>query len=295
MEASVDLFLLGFKGLSVLEAIINNNYTSMISCVVVGSDKDILEDCHSKIIETCNRNSIQYIERSEHNTEELCGTYSFAVGWKWILNTQSFLIVFHDSILPKYRGFAPTVAQLINGEEYLGVTAFKASKKYDEGDIITSSRIQITYPVKINEALVRLRECYSSCALNILSTLKSGNSLNLTEQDHSQATYSLWRDEEDYQINWSNASTKIIRFIDAVGYPYRGAKAKLNNDWIRIYNAYLIPDRNIENRDIGKVIDIIDGNPVVVCGDGLLCIDDGFYEESGEAIIPLKKFRSRFS
>ena len=33
------------------------------------------------------------------------------------------LIVFHDSLLPKYRGFAPLVSQLINGEEYLGVTA----------------------------------------------------------------------------------------------------------------------------------------------------------------------------
>ena len=287
--------MLGIKGLSVLEEIISHDYSDMIHCIIVGEDKLMLDDSHSKIIEICQKKSIPFIKRKDCDSYDLDVMYSFAVGWKWLINTKSFLIVFHDSILPKYRGFAPTVSQLINGEKYIGVTAFKASKNYDEGDIITSSSVQINYPIKIRDAFDRLRNCYSSCVLNILSTLKSGNSLNLIKQDHNEATYSLWRDEEDYRINWAQTSAQIIRFIDAVGYPYRGAKAKLNNDWIRINNAYLVSDRKIENRHVGKVIDLIDDKPVIVCGVGLLCIDEGFYEENGRSLFPLKKFRSRFS
>ena len=295
MQKLIDLYLLGIKGLSVLEELIHHNFKDMINYVVVGEDKLMLDDSYEKIIEICEKHLIPFIERKNCESIQLDGMYSFAVGWKWMIDTQSFLIVFHDSILPRYRGFAPTVSQLINGEEYLGVTAFKANKNYDEGDIITSSRIRITYPIKIKEAFDRLRNCYSTCALNILSTLKSGGSLDLIKQDHSQATYSLWRDEKDYQINWGQTATQIIRFIDAVGYPYRGAKAKLNNDSIRVYNAHLVPDRRIENRDIGKVIDLLDDKPVIVCGVGLLCINEGIYEESGASILPLRKFRSRFS
>ena len=212
-----------------------------------------------------------------------------------MIDTKSFLIVFHDSILPKYRGFAPTVSQLINGEDYLGVTAFKANENYDEGDIITNSQIKIFYPLKINDALIMLKHCYSNCVVNILSTLQSGKALNLTKQDHKYATYSLWRDEDDYIINWSKSSAEIARFIDAVGYPYHGAKTMLNNDWIKISNAFTVPDKKIENRDIGKVIDFLENKPIVVCGDGLLCIDEASYEATDESLFPLNKFRSRFS
>lgn len=295
MEPFIDLFLLGIKGLSVLEEIIDNDYKWTISCVIVGSDKHVLDDCHSKIIAICKRHAVPYVEKSECNSKNLRGTYSFAVGWKWIINTKSFLIVFHDSILPKYRGFAPTVSQLINGEEYLGVTAFKASENYDEGDIITSSTIKVTYPLKISDALNSLRNCYSYCALHIISTLKSGKPLDLVQQDHNNATYSLWRDEEDYQINWEKSSKEIARFIDSVGYPYHGAKTKFNDNWIRIYNAYPVPDKKIENRTVGKVIELFENKPIVVCGNGLLCIDEAFYENTSESLIPLNRFRSRFS
>jgi methionyl-tRNA formyltransferase len=38
------------------------------------------------------------------------------------------------------------------------------------------------------------------------------------------ATYSIWRDEADYEIDWSSDAQAIQRFINAVGYPYAGAR-----------------------------------------------------------------------
>ena len=49
--------------------------------------------------------------------------------------------------MPKYRGFAPLVNSLVNGEKIIGVTALFASEEYDNGDIIMQSSVDITYPI----------------------------------------------------------------------------------------------------------------------------------------------------
>ena len=41
-----------------------------------------------------------------------------------IQRTRPTLLIFHDSLLPKLRGFNPTVTALIAGEIEIGVTAF---------------------------------------------------------------------------------------------------------------------------------------------------------------------------
>ena len=36
------------------------------------------------------------------------------------------------------------------------------------------------------------------------------------EQDEAKATYSLWRDDEDYKIDWHLSSEEIMRFVGQV-------------------------------------------------------------------------------
>ena len=110
------------------------------------------------------------------------------------------------------------------------------------------------------------------------------------------ASYSLWRDEEDYFIDWQKSSEYISRFVDAVGSPYADAKSYFNGEIIKIVSASPVSDVKIEDREsnIGKVIFIFDGAPVVVCGEGLILINEAT-TLTGESIFPLKKFRSRFN
>ena len=50
--------------------------------------------------------------------------FCIAIGWRRLISgIEGRLIVLRDSLLPKYRGFAPTVAQLLAGESEIGVTA----------------------------------------------------------------------------------------------------------------------------------------------------------------------------
>ena len=62
------------------------------------------------------------------------------------------------------------------------------------------------------------------------------------KQNHSNATYSLWRSQEDYFIDWSQSATQIKRFIDSVSFPYSGACTSINNITYRVLEGEVIDD-----------------------------------------------------
>ena len=287
---NVDLYLLGEKGLYVLTSIFSNQVSCNIT-VVIGTDKAVKNDYSSDIEALCIEKGVNYFFRG---VECLHGEFAIAVGWRWLINRKN-LIVLHDSILPKYRGFSPLVNMLINGEKTLGVTALHATEKYDEGDIIEISRRSINYPIQIRDAITLISGAYAEVVLSILNKISSGLPLNRTPQDHSSATYSLWRNSDDYFIDWSLSAKSIRRFIDAVGFPYDGAKAKINSEIVVVLEAEEVADVFVENRSshIGKIIYKENGFPVVICRDGLLKIKL-VKNELSENIISDLGFRVRF-
>lgn len=281
------------KGLAVLQAALENNCDNLIAFVCVGRDKNVVNDYSEEITQLCNLHNITWCLRGERSLDDVA--YSIAVSWRWLLPNTNKLIVFHDSPLPRYRGFNPLVNQLIQGENEIGVTALFASEEYDKGDVLEIKRTNITYPITIHEAIQKTLPLYNSLGKTILGEIMHGLKIQGTPQDESQATYSLWRDEQDYYIDWTQDAEIIERFINATGFPYLGAKAKLDGIEVLIYSAKAEGDVLIHNRDIGKVIFTRNGKPLVVCGKGLLLIQNAEYSSNGNSIFPLNKFRSRFS
>jgi len=293
MKNKIALYLMNKKGYSVLKALLSKNFTNHIKFIVGAQDKNVKEDYFQDIKDLCLDNNIEFYERRINEIPKFDG-YKIAIGWRWIISDSERLIVFHDSLLPKYRGFAPLVSMLINGEKEIGVTSLFAEKSYDTGDIIYQFSKKIIYPIKIKEAIDKVSSLYSKLAIKITEEIINDNKLPRKKQDESKASYSLWRDYDDYFINWNNSSEKIKRKVDAVGFPYKGAKAFLNDKEITIKSCETVSDLNIENRDLGKVIFKEEDRPVVVCGKGLLKIKEAIYTDTGNEISPINKFRSRF-
>ena len=109
------------KGYLILKNLVKE-YRELFALIVVGEDKAVKKDFKYEIIKICDQYGIPYLERNQFSgvfkTE-----YVLAVSWKWIINHQKDkLIVFHDSLLPRYRGFSPLVSCLINEEKEIGVT-----------------------------------------------------------------------------------------------------------------------------------------------------------------------------
>lgn len=289
------LYLMTFKGYKTLDVLIKNNQCELISYVIYGKDKNIKKDYSEEIVYLCQANNIKYFSRA-HDTSSLSSEYIITISWRWIIKTEvkSPIIVLHDSLLPKYRGFSPLVSCLINRETKIGVTAIFANDEYDKGNIIDQEQIAISYPIKIKNAIEKITVCYSQIVMNIFNTIKSGRELDSIPQNEKDASYSLWRDDIDYQIDWSQSADSIKRFIDSVGYPYKGAITKLENKLVVILESTVMENVKIENRMVGKLIYYNNDKPVIVCGDGLIRLDEIVYQDSRESILPLKKFRTRF-
>ncbi len=285
----INLYLLGEKGYVSLKSL-KSEYLKKIEYVIIGKDKNVENDFSFKIIEYCNSNSLKYLVQNKviQDSIVLC---NIAIGWRWIIKDNNKLIVFHDSILPRLRGFNPLVTSLINGDKEVGVTVLYGSEDFDQGEIILQKKIEVEYPIKIKSVIEKISILYSEALNEIIYQLEN-DVVCSQKQLESNATYSLWRDEEDYFIDWSKSSEYITRFIDAVGYPYRGAKTRTGNTVYTIFDSKVAKDVFIENRTPGKVLFKNENKFFIVCGEGILCVED-FFSEKGEKI-EFTNFRIKF-
>ena len=111
---------------------------------------------------------------------------------------------------------------------------------------------------------------YNKILGKIFNHIKNDTPLPSTPQDDNAATYSVWRDENDYSINWHGSAKSIIQHINSVGEPYNGASSSINGRKVRILDAREVNDVIIENRSPGKIIFLQNKFPVVICGLGLI-------------------------
>lgn len=288
---SLTLYLLGKKGYEVLKALVElDKYTKHIDMVVGADDRGNKEDCYEGIKDICAQYGIRCTNRDEKVAVQ--SDFSFAIGWRWLINDQKNLIVLHDSYLPKYRGFSSVVNMLINGENYLGATAIWASEKMDEGNIIIRKKIDIKYPLKIEKAIELVADLYVGIVLNLTELILKKEVLKSTPQENEQATYSIWRNAEDYFINWADDAAKITRFVDAVGYPYEGAKTRTQDGVvIRILDCMVVENIISELYAPGKLLMYEDDYPIILCGQNAVKLLK-FEDLNGNSFV-FKKFRTR--
>lgn len=286
-------FILGYKGYKCLQTFVDKFGSEYVSFVVSDRDANIEQDYYESIQLLCEANHIKFSNRRGY--VDGVDLFRFAIGWRWIIPNQDNLIVFHDALLPRYRGFAPLVNALINGEKRIGVSALLAESQYDCGDILGQKSIAIKYPKKIMDAIEDVSLLYVDVLLEVAQKLIVGTNLNAVKQDDLKSSYSPWRDELDYAMNWRQSAGYLSRFVDAVGYPYKGAVTTMKGRLIRVIEAQVMPDVNVEDRSahVGKVLFMDEGRPTVICGEGLLQLKE-VADESGDSLVGKIPFRTRF-
>jgi methionyl-tRNA formyltransferase len=290
----IGLFVMSERGWAVLKDLAQH-HRECIQFVVSSRNREVEADCYDEIKASCEENGLEFFDREDEF--EIGDILCIAVGWRWLIRDleEDRLIVAHDSLLPKYRGFAPVVSMLINGETSLGVTLIFASDQYDAGDIIGRRQVEIEYPITLREAYAKLCPLYVDLVRNTVDRLQKHEPVTGAPQNEGEASYSLWRDAEDYRIDFGRSAEECRRFVDAVGYPFKGAMSRVGSRLVRVFECTEVPDVSIENRDVGKVIRVEDGCPVVVCGTGLLKLTRVVFDDAGESALPLSRFRVRFS
>lgn len=283
-------FLATEKGYRVLQRLIESDRSNYVSGVVSFHEINMQKDYFDDIKNLCDIRHIPFHEWKNIKTNipglihELKATNCIAISWRYLLPLSineyldDDLIILHDSLLPKYRGFSPLVTAILNGDTEVGVSALFATEMADCGEIIAQKSFCIDETLKIQQVIERMAELYAELVLQVVDHIIENNITSIP-QNEAEATYSIWRDEDDYWIDWRWSASKIFRFINALGFPFRGAKTKVDGSIIRIIDCSVEDDKQFAIRTPGKIWSLQDGVPSVVCGEGMLKILNAVDEE----------------
>jgi methionyl-tRNA formyltransferase len=207
-----------------------------------------------------------------------------AVSWRYLVPRSVFsrarlgAYVFHDSLLPKYRGFAPTVWAMINGECETGVTLLEMADEVDAGQILAQRKVPIGGNDSIDTVMRRVTETYLTVLEESLPLLLNGSAPRFSQQ--GAATYGCKRCESDNLIDWRWPTDRIYNLIRATTRPYSGAYSYFHGKKIRIWNARRLRSAPAyAGRVPGRVVqpkyreDEAEGS-VILTGDGALLVTD---------------------
>lgn len=281
----IALFVAGSKGVNFLQ---NFNSNAAVDLVVTYPSKGLRHDAYSEIQRICRAKNYNICDRANAQSEAYASVELILfIGWQWLSSeVDQRFVVFHDSLLPRYRGFSPTVSALISGDTEIGVTAFSPmggeESMPDSGPIFGQEGIRIEYPATIRSVYEQLGFAYCRLVDRVLRSASQGPLL-FRPQDSQRATYSIWRDEDDYRINWDLPADDICRFVDAVGWPYLGAKTTFEGREIRIDRVERCRDVVFTRRTPGKIWSLSKGDPEIVCGSGMVRIVSA-REQDGSAV-----------
>lgn len=200
------------------------------------------------------------------------------VSWRYLIPPDIYqrpifgTFVFHDSLLPEYRGFAPTVWAIINGNDHTGVTLFEIAEDVDSGDIIDQQKVDIDIEDTIEVIMEKVTQVYLEILERNLGVLLSGNATR-TPQNHSLATYTCKRNPEDNQIDWNFSSEDIYNLIRATSRPYTGAFTFLEDKKLYIWSAKRMTNLTYVGSIPGRITKVIpEVGSVILTGDGPLLI-----------------------
>lgn len=189
---------------------------------------------------------------------------------KHILDIAKFGNVgFHPTKLPEGRGRG-TLAWIILGKAKGAATFFIMDESMDSGPIIGQKVFDVStfdYP---SDVIEKIKISISGILDDILPELKTGI-INSVEQDQSKITFLGQRKPKDGLIIWTQSAEDIYDLVRATSTPLPGAFFMLENNVIKVFRSKI---HNNYCGVPGRVIDIIDNNPVIACGKGAIELSD---------------------
>jgi methionyl-tRNA formyltransferase len=147
----------------------------------------------------------------------------------------------HASLLPKYRGGAPLVWSIINGESSTGVSLFYFDDGVDTGDLVAQSKIRIGHDDTIATVYKRASAASVRLVSRYVPLMLNGNAPR-QPQDHSLATVFPQRAPKDGLIDWTQSPEQIRNFIRAQTKPYPGAFTYIDGKKVTVWSADIVQE-----------------------------------------------------
>lgn len=168
----------------------------------------------------------------------------------------------HFSLLPKYRGAAPTNWAIVNGETKTGVTTMFIEPTLDTGPILMQRETEIDIQETAPELMQRLAEIGAALLGETLAQL---DVLTPRPQHDADATFAPILRKEDGLIDWSESAFVIERRVRGFQ-PWPNAYTSFNSKGLTIWSAE--PSASSASEVAPGEVVVARGNELVVaCGE----------------------------
>jgi len=174
----------------------------------------------------------------------------------------------HGSLLPKYRGRAPTNWAVLNGETETGATLHEMIARPDAGAIVDQIAVPILPDDTGQQVFDKVTVAAEQVLWRSLPALIAGQAPRRANEV-ARGSYFSGRRPEDGRIDWAQPAARIYDLMRAVAPPYPGAFTEIAGRRLVVAAARLIPIAtrvSVEPRPPG--LHVIAGQIVGVGGDG---------------------------
>lgn len=171
----------------------------------------------------------------------------------------------HPSLLPAYRGAAPIIWAIANGEQETGITTFQLSPRIDAGHILLQRRFAIGCAETAGELEARLCVEGADMVVETVDGLEDGR---LTGQPQSAAGVSCAPKltKEDSRIDWGQPAERVRNLVRSMN-PAPGAYTHWQGKTLKVHRT----QHTVGSGTPGTVL-CADGRRglTLACGEGAL-------------------------
>jgi methionyl-tRNA formyltransferase len=189
----------------------------------------------------------------------------------------------HPSLLPAYRGAAPIVWAVANGETETGISTFQLNPRIDAGDILLQKRVAIAPDETAGELEVRLCSIGADMVVETVNGLED-HTLQPQAQNAAGVTRAPKLEKEHGRIDWKQPAAQIRNQIRGFN-PFPGAFTTWQEQTLRIHRAHMV-------EEAGTPGTVLNADPrrglVIACGEGALLLQQ--VQPAGKATMESKAF-----
>jgi methionyl-tRNA formyltransferase len=174
----------------------------------------------------------------------------------------------HGSLLPEYRGRAPTNWAVLHGATQAGASLHEMTVKPDAGAIVAQQAVPILPDDTAFEVFGKVTVAAELALYDVLPQLLAGTAPR-TANDLTKGGYFGGRKPEDGRIDWSQPASQVYNLHRAVAPPYPGAFTDIGP------RRYVIERARPYRGDLAERIAglppglaVVDNAILGVCGDG---------------------------
>ena len=209
----------------------------------------------------------------------LAPDYIFVIGLSQLVKKEIIdaakigVVGFHPTALPKMRGRAANVWQVLLGVKDAKCSLFFIDEGTDSGDILGQEPYTIEETDYAVDVRRKIDEAAGILSRRVLKEMMDGT-IHPWKQNEEEATYLLKRTPEDGLIDWDLPIKEIHTLVRAVSHPFPGAFGLYDGKHrLIIWRAEKLENKKYIGLN-GQIAEIRDEYLDVVCRDGLLRITE---------------------